>query len=31
MEAKTLVDAIKLYLENKLEVYWGRVQVREKM
>jgi formyltetrahydrofolate deformylase len=31
MEAKTLVDAIKLYLENKLEVYWGRVPVREKM
>jgi formyltetrahydrofolate deformylase len=31
MEAKTLVDAIKLYLENKLEVYWGRVQVRERM
>jgi formyltetrahydrofolate deformylase len=31
LEAKTLVDAIKLYLENKLEVYWGRVQVREKM
>ena len=23
MEAKTLVDAIKLYLENKLEVYLG--------
>lgn len=31
LEAKTLVNAIKLYLENKLEVYWGRVQVREKM
>jgi formyltetrahydrofolate deformylase len=28
LEAKTLVNAIKLYLEDKLEVYWGRVQVR---
>ena len=31
LEARTLVNAIKLYLENKLEVYWGRVQTRKKM
>ena len=30
LEAKALVKAIKLYLEDKLEVYWGRVQVRER-
>jgi len=30
LEAKSLVKAIKLYLEDKLEVYWGRVQVRER-
>jgi formyltetrahydrofolate deformylase len=30
LEARTLVNAIKLYLENKLEVYWGRVQIRNK-
>jgi formyltetrahydrofolate deformylase len=30
LEAKALVRAIKLYLEDKLEVYWGRVQVRER-
>jgi formyltetrahydrofolate deformylase len=29
LEAKTLVKAIKLYLEGKLEVYWGRVQIRD--
>lgn len=29
LEAKTLVKAIKLYLEDKLEVYWGRVQIRD--
>ncbi|MGB8778747.1 MAG: phosphoribosylglycinamide formyltransferase [Nitrososphaeraceae archaeon] len=28
LEAKTLLKAIKLYLEDKLEVYWGRVQIR---
>jgi formyltetrahydrofolate deformylase len=31
LEAKTLVDAIKLYLADRLEVYWGRVQVRDKL
>jgi formyltetrahydrofolate deformylase len=31
LEAKALVKAIKLYLEDKLEVYWGRVQVRERL
>jgi formyltetrahydrofolate deformylase len=30
LEAKSLVKAIKLFLEDKLEVYWGRVQVRER-
>jgi formyltetrahydrofolate deformylase len=30
LEAKSLVKATKLYLEDKLEVYWGRVQVRER-
>ena len=25
MEAATLFEAVKLYLENKLEVYWGKV------
>jgi formyltetrahydrofolate deformylase len=30
LEAKSLVKAIKLYLDDKLEVYWGRVQVRER-
>jgi formyltetrahydrofolate deformylase len=30
LEAKSLVKAIKLYLEDKIEVYWGRVQVRER-
>jgi formyltetrahydrofolate deformylase len=28
LEASTLVKAIKLYLEDKLEVYWGRVHIR---
>ena len=28
LEASTLVEAIKLYLEDKLEVYWGRVHIR---
>lgn len=27
LEALTLVEAIKLYLEGKLEVYWGRVYI----
>ena len=30
LEAKALLKATKLYLEDKLEVYWGRVQVRER-
>ena len=30
LEAIALVKAIKLYLDDKLEVYWGRVQVRER-
>ena len=29
LEAKTLLKALKLYLEDKLEVYWGRVQIRD--
>ncbi|MGA8107060.1 MAG: phosphoribosylglycinamide formyltransferase [Nitrososphaeraceae archaeon] len=29
LEAKTLLNALKLYLEDKLEVYWGRVQIRD--
>ncbi len=28
-EAHTLVHAIKLYLENKLEVYWGKVHFKK--
>jgi formyltetrahydrofolate deformylase len=27
LEAETLFDAVRLYLENRLEVYWGKVQV----
>src|ERR687887_900247 len=29
LEASTLVKAIKLYLENKLEVYWGKVYTED--
>lgn len=29
LEAKTLLKATKLYLERRLEVYWGRVHVLE--
>ena len=29
LEASTLVEAVKLYLEEKLEVYWGRVHIIE--
>jgi formyltetrahydrofolate deformylase len=29
LEAKTLLKAIKLHLEDKLEVSWGRVQIRD--
>lgn len=28
-EAHTLVHAVKLYLENKLEVYWGKVHFKK--
>lgn len=31
MEAQTLLSAIKLYLENKIEVYWGKVHFKEKI
>ena len=30
LEASTLLDALKLYLEQRLEVYWGRVHIMEK-
>ena len=29
LEASTLLEALKLYLEEKLEVYWGRVHIME--
>lgn len=29
LEAETLLNAIKLYLENKLEVYWGKVHLKK--
>jgi formyltetrahydrofolate deformylase len=29
LEADTLFEAVKMYLENKLEVYWGRVHVAD--
>jgi formyltetrahydrofolate deformylase len=29
LEASTLLEAVRLYLENKLEVYWGKVYLRE--
>jgi formyltetrahydrofolate deformylase len=29
LEAETLLNAVKLYLENRLEVYWGRVHFRK--
>ena len=29
LEASTLLDAVKLYLEETLEVYWGRVHIME--
>lgn len=29
LEAATLLEAVRLYLENKLEVYWGKVYVQE--
>lgn len=30
LEAETLFEAVRLYLENRLEVYWGRVVVHDK-
>ncbi|MDQ3718281.1 MAG: formyltetrahydrofolate deformylase, partial [Thermoproteota archaeon] len=29
LEAATLLEGVKLYLENKLEVYWGKVYIKE--
>jgi formyltetrahydrofolate deformylase len=29
LEAATLFEAVRLYLENKLEVYWGKVYIKE--
>ena len=29
MEASTLLEAVRLYLENRLEVYWGKVYAKE--
>lgn len=29
LEAATLLEAVKLYLEGRLEVYWGRVHIRK--
>ena len=30
IEAKTLLKAVKMHLEDKLEVYWGRVHIKAK-
>src|SRR5574338_391826 len=30
LEAETLFEAVKLYLEKRLEVYWGKVHVKPK-
>lgn len=30
VEAKTLLEAVKMHLENRLEVYWGKVHVKSK-
>lgn len=29
LEAATLLEAVKLYLENKIEVYWGKVYIQD--
>lgn len=29
LEAETLLEAVRLYLENRLEVYWGKVHIRD--
>jgi formyltetrahydrofolate deformylase len=31
LEAAVLLEAVKLYLEDKLEVYWGKVYIKEEM
>ncbi|MDQ3851725.1 MAG: formyltetrahydrofolate deformylase [Thermoproteota archaeon] len=31
LEAATLLEGVRLYLENKLEVYWGKVYFKEKI
>jgi formyltetrahydrofolate deformylase len=31
LEAAVLLEAVKLYLEDKLEVYWGRVYIKEEI
>ena len=31
LEALTLLDALKLYLEKRIEVYWGRVHIMEEV
>ena len=30
LEAKTLLEAVKMHLEGRLEVYWGKVHVKSK-
>jgi formyltetrahydrofolate deformylase len=30
LEATTLLEAVRLYLENRLEVYWGKVHIQDK-
>ena len=30
IEAKTLLEAVKMHLEGRLEVYWGKVHVKPK-
>jgi formyltetrahydrofolate deformylase len=29
LEANTLLEAVRLYLENKLEIYWSKVYIKE--
>jgi formyltetrahydrofolate deformylase len=31
LEAAVLLEAVKLYLEDKLEVYWGKVYIKEEI
>jgi formyltetrahydrofolate deformylase len=30
LEAETLFEAVRLYIENRLEVYWGKVHLKDK-